>query len=423
MYTRHFDLKFKPFDFPPDPRFLWLNDEQRQKVAYLKHALLTQSGFVLITGDVGTGKTTLAKGLAKLVEKSSTVVTVPDPDMDKLDFFNYLADGFGLNQHFDSKTDFLISFKHFAQVSDFDSSKIILIVDEAHRLSNEMLQEIRLLANIQMGDHIKMSTALIGQPELIDTLYQEQNLNVIQRVTAHMKLGSLNLDEMRLYILYRLRMAGSSRGIFTDLALEHIHSHSGGNQRLVNLLCDHALVTGYAEEKKTIDSKIVRECVSDLDISLFSETEESGDEETPTEEYAKVYEALSIETSPARSSFVSSGLPRIRNFGVVLATVLIMLLAGHYFWDHLFGPPTSEADKAEALQEMVRVLEMQPEPQNSEFVSERAFGHEMGHEPGVLDPAEDRLSADPLDFDPSVTRKKFEVPATDKIKNPEGSTF
>ena len=423
MYTRHFDLKYKPFDLPPDPRFLWLNEEQRREMAYLRHVLLTQSGFVLITGGVGTGKTILANGLARLVDKSATVVTVPDPDMEKLDFFNYLADGFGLKQYFNSKADFLISLKHLSREMNSSPLRFVLIIDEAHRLSSKMLQEIRLLANIQMGDRFQLSTVLIGLPEMLDALQQEHNHNVLQRIAARVNLAPLNLNEMRLYILYRLRIAGSARGIFTDLALERIHEYSGGNQRLINLLCDHALVTGYAADKKKIDSKIVGECISDLNISLFCETGVSGDEETPTEDYADVYEALSIDTGPARSSFFSNGLSWIRNFCVVFATVMLIFFAGYSLWGRLFDLPSSEVDNEQAVQEMVRVLDLQTERQVSEFASERAFGHEMGNGPGIHDSAEERSSADPLDTDPADIRKKIEVPATVKIKNSEGLNF
>ena len=151
MYAKHFGLQHKPFDSAPDPRFLWLSAKHRRKLVHLKHAVLNQNGFLVITGDTGTGKTVMAKGLVRLVEGSAEVITVPDPNLEKIDFFNYLAAELRINQHFNSKADFLIHFKRILCAAQFRNQKIILVIDEAHRFSSEILQEIRLLAKYRFG--------------------------------------------------------------------------------------------------------------------------------------------------------------------------------------------------------------------------------------------------------------------------------
>jgi len=197
MYVKHFGLTYKPFNAAPDPRFLWLGEDQKKQIASLRHALLTQSGFVLITGDVGTGKTVLAKWLAESITKAAIVVRIPDPDMEKLDFFNFIADGLGLEQYFESKADFLIGLKRRLGHADDHSRKIVLVIDEAHRLRQEMLQEIRLLANIDSGGRMQLSTVLAGLPGIEDMLRDDRNRNVLQRVSASIHLAPLTAESTR----------------------------------------------------------------------------------------------------------------------------------------------------------------------------------------------------------------------------------
>ena len=419
MYTSHFALQHKPFDFTPDPRFLWLNKAQRREMAFLRHALLEQNGFVLITGDVGTGKTILAKGLAKSVAKSASVITVPDPDMGKLDFFNYLADGFGLNHTFKSKADFLIGLKHLIRDVDSDSRKYVLIVDEAHRLSPEMMQEIRLLANIDLGDRMQLSTVLIGLPELRETLLAESNHNVMQRVAASVHLAPLNLDEMRVYILYRLRIAGSSRGIFTSAALKQIHTCTGGNQRLINLLCDHALVTAYAAGKNMVDSHLIQECVNELSITFFEKDTDSDPEESVAADSGAEQATAPIEIRPEDLSLSSNRLSRMKHCGIAIATVLLLCIGGYSFRGLLFGPQSPGTTNEQEVQNMVHVLESQPDENGSDLINERSFGHEMGDESDKLNLSGER-PPQATEYDQLTMRKNIEVPATDKIDSPEG---
>jgi hypothetical protein len=253
---------------------------------------------------------------------------------------------------------------------------------------------------------------LIGLPEVNEILQEARNQNVQQRITSSFHLAPFSAESTRAYVIYRLRKAGAARGIFTGPALVKIHSHSGGNPRLVNLLCDHALVTGYAADRKTIDSKIVQECVSELNISFFSATGDSGIAEAVEEDLSEDREAASIETNPAKPSISSGHLPKMKNFIVALVTVLLICIPGYFLLNRIFHPPSPENANDQAVQEMVHILESPPERQDPAVISERAFGHEMGGEPDSYDPiAEERTAEDAFDSDPTVTRETVEVPA------------
>ena len=157
MYLNHFGLNKMPFDISPDPSFLWLGEKHREALSHLKYGILGDKRFLLITGDVGTGKTALIKTLVKMIDVAAIVVTIPDPDMNRLDFYNFLASELKMGKQFKSKGEFLIYFKSFLLKAYRSYKKVLLIIDEAQRLSHDILQEIRFLANIDFGGHILMN--------------------------------------------------------------------------------------------------------------------------------------------------------------------------------------------------------------------------------------------------------------------------
>jgi hypothetical protein len=241
----------------------------------------------------------------------------------------------------------------------------------------------------------------------------------LQRVSASIHLAPLTAESTRTYIIYRLRKAGAARGIFTGPALEQIYSCSRGNPRLINSLCDHALVTGYAADKETIDSQIVQECVNELNATLLSPPPHPGVEEPITVDHAATPEAEPIETLPVSSPFTSDRPSRLRYFSVALMTVLLIFAAGYSLISRFFDLPADEAENEAAVTEIVQALESPPEGQDSALFSERLFGHEMGDESDRDDTAAGQLSVDANDVDPTTIRKKIEVPAADTIESPK----
>lgn len=266
MYLSFYNLKGKPFQISTDPRFLWLGEKHKEALATLRYGILDNKGFLLLTGDVGTGKTTLINALLNLIGDETVVATVPDPNLEKLDFFNYIAHAFNLDREFTSKGSFLVHFSQFLHDTYHQGKKTLLIIDEAQRIPQELLEEIRLLSNFERHDTKLLNIFFVGQNEFNTILLMEENRAVRQRITVNYNIEPLTKAETKEYIRHRLKTAGSTKQLFDDKALQEIYVFSQGYPRLINIICDRALLTGYVEEAKTISAKIVKECASELQI-------------------------------------------------------------------------------------------------------------------------------------------------------------
>jgi general secretion pathway protein A len=274
MYQGHFKLKAKPFQITVDPRFLWLGEKHSEALATLKYGILENKGFLLLTGNIGTGKTALIKRLVKMIDVAAIVATIPDPGLEAIDFFNILSVEFGMKRQFESKGAFLISFKEFLYKAFDAKKKVLLIVDEAQRLSPELLEQIRLLSNIEMDNRKLINIFFVGQSEFYDLLQDERNKAVRQRISAHYHIKPLTVQETDKYIRHRLKVAGVDKEIFSPQAVREIFAFSQGYPRLINIICDHALLTAYAAGLHTIDIEIIKECETELHIPIDIETKD-----------------------------------------------------------------------------------------------------------------------------------------------------
>lgn len=266
MYTNFYHLKRKPFQISSDPAFMWLGEKHKEALATLKYGILDNKGFLLLTGDVGTGKTTLINALLQSLSDDIISTTVPDPGLEKLDFFNFIAAGFGIEKEFLTKGTFLAHFRKFLIQAGEDKKKVLLIIDEAQLLTQEMLEEIRLLSNIEKTDAKLINIFFIGQNEFNEILNRNQNRAVRQRLTLNYNIDPLTPDETGEYIRHRLNIAGATDPIFDEEAIQEVFLYSGGFPRRINVICDHCLLSGYVKEKKTIDGPIVKECARELKI-------------------------------------------------------------------------------------------------------------------------------------------------------------
>jgi len=267
MYRSFYNLKLKPFQISADPKFLWLGENHKEGLATLKYGILDNRGVLLLTGEVGTGKTTLINALVSTLGKEIIVARIPDPGMEKLDFFNFISHSFKFKKKFRSKGEFLIYFSHFLHRAYNSSKKVLLIIDEAQRLNQKLLEEMRLLSNIEAYHTKLINIFLIGQDELHDILSREENRALRQRITIEFNLERLTKGDTEKYITHRLKVAGSDRNVYSKGAIHKIFSFSRGTPRLINIICDHALLAGYVKEKKKINAAIVRECIKDLRLS------------------------------------------------------------------------------------------------------------------------------------------------------------
>jgi general secretion pathway protein A len=270
MYLNHYGLDRKPFDISPDPSFLWMSDKHKEALAHLKYGIIDDKGFLVLTGDVGTGKTALIQYLIRSIDLATIVVTIPDPDMSKLDFFNFLANELNMGQTFTSKGEFLIQFKKFLLKAFSSYKKVVLIIDEAQRLNNELLDEIRLLGNIDLSGLMLLNIFFIGQNEFASILMEEKNRSTRQRITANFQIGPLSAEEVEEYIRHRLLVAGASKQIFRLDAVQQVYGYSKGYPRLINIICDRALMTGYSSGQATITADMIDECARELDVALGS---------------------------------------------------------------------------------------------------------------------------------------------------------
>ena len=266
MYLDYYELDTKPFQITVDPTFLWLGDKHKEALATLRYGIMDNRGFLLLTGEVGTGKTILINQLIKTLEIGTVVATIPDPDLVSMDFYNLLADGFQMNRTFDSKSAFLIHLRDFLYKTNADQKQVLLIIDESQRLNHQLMEDIRVLSNIELHDRKLINVFFVGQQEFNNILMTPQNRALAQRITVRYHIEPLNQDETELYIQHRLKLAGGKRMLFKKSSIPEIFSFSNGIPRLINIICDHSLLTGFSQGKKQIDDAIVRECAVELQI-------------------------------------------------------------------------------------------------------------------------------------------------------------
>ncbi len=267
MYLHHFGLKEKPFEITVDPRFLYLSETHREALAHLVYAVEEKKGFAVITGDAGTGKTTLVQTLLGRLDGNTRTAFIFNPRLDNnSEFLRSICEDLEVQGEKRNKVDCLSRLNHFLLDCFAREENVVVIIDEAHTLSPDLLEEIRLLTNLETPTHKLLQVMLLGQPELDKILTQPRFLALKQRINVRYRLQPLNQKETGEYITRRLRVAGArTTRLFTEGAMKMIYRYSRGIPRMINIVCDNALTNGYAEEKKRIDARVVREAISDLE--------------------------------------------------------------------------------------------------------------------------------------------------------------
>ena len=299
MYLDYYNLTEKPFDLNPGPRFFWLGEQHSEALATLKYGILENKGFLLLTGDVGVGKTALIHRLIQEIDPSTIIANIPDPGLDALDFFNVLASEFHIDKKFNSKGEFLVELKKFLQKAQLEQKNVLLIIDEAQRLNDEILEQVRLLSNIEMSDRKLINIFFVGQPEFGEMLMETRNRAVRQRIMISFNIESLTESETEQHIQHRLKVAGATRGIFTSDAVREIYRFSRGCPRLINISCDHALLSGYSSGLKSIGSDVIVDCERNLKIPAGLELKKNDVQQRPMD----TIRPLSIKAQPHRSKY------------------------------------------------------------------------------------------------------------------------
>jgi general secretion pathway protein A len=274
LYQTHFGLREAPFNITPDPSFLYLSASHREGLAQLSYGIRARKGFVVLTGEVGTGKTTLIHALLNDLNGSAQTGLIFSTIVSPADLLRSVCEEFGLvepKRPLKEIHDYLVFLNEFLLESYRKGENCALIIDEAQNLSAEVLESIRLLSNFETSKDKLLQILLVGQPELAVRLNSLELRQLKQRVMLRHHLRALSLQESCEYVSNRLKIAGADRTIFTPNALESVYSYSGGIPRIVNVLCDNALLTGYALGRKEIDTGIIREVAEDLNITTNAE--------------------------------------------------------------------------------------------------------------------------------------------------------
>ena len=268
MYQRFFGLTKKPFAMTPDPAFLFMTGAHREALAGLCYAVLGGSGFVVLTGDAGTGKTTLLTKMLEYVSPSrATVSMVLNPMLTPDEFLELALLDFGIRDVPASKAQRLVLLREFLNQSRKLDKISVLVVDEAHKLAPAVLEEIRLLSNFEMKDAKLLQIVMAGQNELATVLNREDLRQLKQRISVRLRLPALSRTDVEHYIQHRWTKAGGQTHPFGREALEQITRWSAGIPRLINVLCDNALVLAFAEGSSAVATKHVAEVASDLELS------------------------------------------------------------------------------------------------------------------------------------------------------------
>jgi type II secretory pathway predicted ATPase ExeA len=271
LYQQHFGFSQAPFNITPDPSFLYISASHREGLAQLMYGINARRGFIVLSGEVGTGKTTLIQTLLnQLTEKTQTALifsAITNP----LDLLRYVCEEFKLVEPLGTirdAHDYICLLNEFLLEKYRGGENAALIIDEAQNLSAEVLESIRLLSNFETTKDKLLQILLVGQPELNERLNTPQLRQLKQRITLRHHLRPLSLQECQEYIATRLKHAGGNPSLFGPKAVEGIHRYSGGIPRLINVLCDNAMINAYALDHKQIDPLLIQEAADDLALSV-----------------------------------------------------------------------------------------------------------------------------------------------------------
>ena len=280
MYEEFYLLGEKPFDLLPNANFLYMSSGHDSAYTHLKYAVRENKGFVVITGEIGSGKTTLINYLLRQLPEDLQVAVISHTDVEPELFFKLINRKFNLPYQGLDKGEMLIAFQDFILATHRENRRVVLIIDEAQNLPDNTIEEIRMLSNLEAEQELFIQIILVGQPELRQKLRQPNLRQFLQRVTVHYHLQHLNEEEVREYIRHRLHVAGCPNyaTLFTEEATGKIWEASRGVPRMINYICDLALVHGYAEGKTVIDVQIIEAVISSRNQSgLFGELREGRD--------------------------------------------------------------------------------------------------------------------------------------------------
>lgn len=370
MYESFYGLKEKPFTLLPDPDYLYLSPKHQRALTLLEYGMMNQAGFSVICGDTGAGKTTLIRRLLMGLGDDTTVGLITNTHQSFGELLNWVLVAFGLDGENKSKAQMHRMFIDFLIEQYAQNKYTVLIVDEAQNMKADMLEELRMLSNINADKDQVLQVILAGQPGLRETLRKPELMQFAQRIAVDYYLESLSKDETAVYIQHRLHVAGAERDIFTPSACDAIYRYSGGTPRLINLLCDTALVYGFAEQTEQIDANLVEDVVREQHSNSIVPTfnKPLSDEDIEAKEEQEAVSAQSVAGENQNNAVIAELGKRakkaVSNYDTVSTGAV----------DHVVEESpvsTKEAPKAE-VEQPVKSKESKVTPINKDVAVEKA---------------------------------------------------
>ncbi len=267
MYLSFFGLNEKPFAITPDPRYLFLSERHSEALAHLVYGISEAGGFIQLTGEVGTGKTTTIRSLLAQIPKNAEVALILNPRITATEFLLTICEELGIGVPDDSVgsvKDLVDILNAYLLRAHAKGQRVVVVVDEAHQLEPAVLEQVRLLTNLETSTQKLLQIILIGQPELRELLDRTDLRQLAQRITGRYHLNPLSKDETAAYVRHRLRVAGSTSDIFAPMALLELHRLAGGVPRLINIISDRALLGAYTQDRHRITGAVVRQAAQEV---------------------------------------------------------------------------------------------------------------------------------------------------------------
>ncbi|HTQ61087.1 MAG TPA: AAA family ATPase [Candidatus Solibacter sp.] len=288
MYKRFFNLQRNPFEITPDPRFLFSTKQHNEALASLYYGVKRRKGFVVLTGEVGTGKTMLVRCLLQILRQANVAYAyLFNPRLTAVEFLQYIAGDLQLPTAGKSKSDLLLSISSYAIARYQKGFTTVLVIDEAHHLSTDVLEEIRLLTNLETAEAKLLQILLIGQPELDEKLDSIELRQLKQRIAHRAHLNALDIDDTCGYVYRRLQIAGATKPseLFPMETMVELHRHSHGYPRLINTICENALIQAYARQLSSVSPRVIEEIAIDFRLNVLHPSPEQriGAEDAPLE--------------------------------------------------------------------------------------------------------------------------------------------
>ena len=267
MYESFYSLKRKPFAITSNPFFLYLSQRHKEALSYLTYGIKERVGFIEITGEVGTGKTTICRALLNQLDEKTKTAFIFNSSLSELQLLQTIIEDLGIKTDKKTRGGLFSDLNRFLIEQLALNNNVVVIIDEAQNLSLRLLEQIRMLSNLEAENEKLIQIVLVGQPELREKLNSPKLRQLRQRISVRYHMKALDKEEVPRYIEHRLKLAGANGAapVFEEKAIGEIYNYSGGIPRLINIVCDKALLTGFVLEKRVIEPSIIRQCIQEIE--------------------------------------------------------------------------------------------------------------------------------------------------------------